>query len=680
MRSLPQLLCLVLVTVVSIGQIKADKPNQELVDTAYRELKAVNCKAFPVYAITPGQALLSVVKEEEDTKDKWRLKWDDHIAGWINQQIGWCQSCSINVFESMVIANVGESDITAGRITLRSGEYAVVTEGLFQKTTPRKLSNNASSDRSDLSRTNVAPVLAPPTQAETRRPSTIQTLTSLNDQSNPLNNRSNRSVRAADTRCIKLEAHPDGVNTVSFAPDGRTLASGGEDGSVKLWRLPDGQLLQNLEGHTLAVTDVRWSSGGSSIVSASLDGTVRFWNAATGECLGTTQVGNPGIMQAGGVLLDDQVLCLDRDGSGHLWVAGTLMGEVAWWKPGKELARQKLADNAITNLTLLQGGQLLICEEFPGSITYWRLTGDKWETAPSNPFPQIAIDWEQGSILTQPKAFAGHGANLGQWLISCEPEPVVVPDGIQRLSLSKWPQLTPQEYLPIVEPTATEALNALDINSDDRFIAGAGTQGSIYLWQVDWLPQYLTQLSPQQATQRGFPGGKLFLAAQADNQSDNGHPNDAVPSSSTITSTTSAKAPTTAPTKAATKEPSRSSRSHSPKPPASAPKIEGWPELLDHPGDGQNALTLVSRGDNAIVVGLRLRRDGQPTMVGYDIRLAPGASVPVTLTDGTWMVYIRFEAEPAAIYQGDNVTIGGGQHGSLTFNTTTGNYGMKRIK
>ncbi len=46
-----------------------------------------------------------------------------------------------------------------------------------------------------------------------------------------------------------LEGHKDIVYSVAFDPSGRTLASGGDDNTVKLWEVASGKLLHTLEGH-----------------------------------------------------------------------------------------------------------------------------------------------------------------------------------------------------------------------------------------------------------------------------------------------------------------------------------------------------------------------------------------------------------------------------------------------
>jgi hypothetical protein len=74
--------------------------------------------------------------------------------------------------------------------------------------------------------------------------------------------------------------HDGPVSSVSWSPDGKTLASASWDGTVRLWEAATGKEQATLQGHTWDVTSVSWSPDGKTLASASLDNTVKLWDVS----------------------------------------------------------------------------------------------------------------------------------------------------------------------------------------------------------------------------------------------------------------------------------------------------------------------------------------------------------------------------------------------------------------
>ena len=91
------------------------------------------------------------------------------------------------------------------------------------------------------------------------------------------------------TNIATLQGHTDWVNSVSFSPDGTTLASGSFDNKVKLWDVATGTNIATLQGHTSYVNSVSFSPDGTTLASGSGDDTVKLWDVATGTNIATLQ-------------------------------------------------------------------------------------------------------------------------------------------------------------------------------------------------------------------------------------------------------------------------------------------------------------------------------------------------------------------------------------------------------
>ncbi len=73
------------------------------------------------------------------------------------------------------------------------------------------------------------------------------------------------------------------VTALRFAPDGRTLASASQDGSVSLWDLQTGALGLHLKKHSAAVNAIAFSKAGDLMATGGDDRSVIIWDTATGK-------------------------------------------------------------------------------------------------------------------------------------------------------------------------------------------------------------------------------------------------------------------------------------------------------------------------------------------------------------------------------------------------------------
>jgi WD40 repeat protein len=157
-----------------------------------------------------------------------------------------------------------------------------------------------------------------------------------------------------------LSKHTAAVNTVSFSPDGTMLASGSDDGSIILWnmklRLPIDQPLRvrqtNIEISSAWATmlSVAFSPNGKTLVSGGWDGSVYLWHTETDQPLFQALAGIGNDVSSFAISPDGKMLALGSKKSIYLWDLETNQAV------GQPLNGHK---RAVTSLAFNSNSQLL---------------------------------------------------------------------------------------------------------------------------------------------------------------------------------------------------------------------------------------------------------------------------------------------------------------------------------
>jgi WD40 repeat protein len=159
----------------------------------------------------------------------------------------------------------------------------------------------------------------------------------------------------ASQPCIcLLEGHRGEVLCLTTSVDGSRVATGSEDGTVRIWNPETGECQMILVGHRKAINALAWTGKDSNrILSGSDDRSIRVWDAVTGDC--EIRVRENGA-----------VTCLDVTSDGKVIAFAVGAGIRAW----DLTTRKEIRDMEwlVTSISLLNGGPMLAISLDDGKI------------------------------------------------------------------------------------------------------------------------------------------------------------------------------------------------------------------------------------------------------------------------------------------------------------------------
>ena len=90
------------------------------------------------------------------------------------------------------------------------------------------------------------------------------------------------NLNTAEVPNLLNQGHTAPIHSLSLSQDGKILASGSQDNTIKIWDVAGEKLIKTLKGHTAPVWSVVLSHDGKTLVSGSQDNTIKIWDVETG--------------------------------------------------------------------------------------------------------------------------------------------------------------------------------------------------------------------------------------------------------------------------------------------------------------------------------------------------------------------------------------------------------------
>jgi RNA polymerase sigma factor (sigma-70 family) len=277
-----------------------------------------------------------------------------------------------------------------------------------------------------------------------------------------------------------------GTFAVAFAPDGKTLATAGRDGVVKLCDVAAGRHLRSLERHYSWIEALAVSPDGRMVASSGQDGVIRLWDTATGK----DACPQPGHLYT----VSHAVLAPD----GKMAITAGWDSTLRWWDTaaGRELRRVDLPGGA-DGLAISPDGRTVLATVNGKRLRTWDLATGR-ETTPAD----LPGGMQVGALAFTPD---------GRRLITASGPHVTILD---------WPGMKVRHSFDLPKPAKTPGENVcqwLAVSPDGRWLVtaaerswfreenglrfGYGADGVVDVWDLS-TGQRVRRLAESQATFR----------------------------------------------------------------------------------------------------------------------------------------------------------------------------------
>ena len=285
---------------------------------------------------------------------------------------------------------------------------------------------------------------------------------------------------------------PSSVWSVAWSVDGRRLASGHSDGTIRLWDTASRTVLRQLKGHASAIAAAVFSADGRRLVSAGADGTLRIWDVEDGRQVASSVSGHDGGVTSLALSPDGRdIVSAGAEGRLRLWDAGG--GEPRNAPFGDGIAR-------VTSVAYSADGRQIVAGSEDGRLRWWdartgepigealdahtggvrglAFSPDGERLATSGGDRRIRI-WDLRTRTPIGRPLEGHRDGVEDVAFSSDGRLIV--SGSRDGTLRLWDAATGRAIEPPLTGH-TGTVWSVAVSRDGRDLASAGADGALRLW------------------------------------------------------------------------------------------------------------------------------------------------------------------------------------------------------